>query len=111
MILPDGSLVMKDFVKDGSTVWVMCVGRVIEWAEDGAPIRMVGCHVNITKRKQAEARALVIYHVVPPLPLAALERIFEQGMSEAYDGRIEIAVDGTFVSLPAGSREIEIEGP
>lgn len=40
--------------KDGSTVWVLCTGRVIEW-DGGAPIRMVGCHIDITKQKQAEA--------------------------------------------------------
>lgn len=40
--------------RDGSTVWVICTGRVIEWAEDGSPLRMVGCHVDITPRKQAE---------------------------------------------------------
>jgi ribonuclease Z len=55
---------------------------------------------------EAGARALVIYHVVPPLPIAPLQSIFEEGMDDAYDGPIEIAVDGTFVSLPAGSDEI-----
>ncbi|RJR53124.1 MAG: PAS domain S-box protein [Desulfobacteraceae bacterium] len=40
--------------KDGSTVWVICAGRVIEWADDGSPIRMVGCHVDITERRKAE---------------------------------------------------------
>lgn len=40
--------------KNGSTVWVICAGRVIEWAEDGAPVRVVGCHVDITERMQAE---------------------------------------------------------
>ena len=40
--------------KDGSTIWVICAGRVIEWAEDGSPIRMVGCHVDITERRDAE---------------------------------------------------------
>jgi PAS domain S-box-containing protein len=40
--------------RDGSTVWVICAGRIIEWAEDGKPIRMVGCHINITGRKRAE---------------------------------------------------------
>jgi PAS domain S-box-containing protein/putative nucleotidyltransferase with HDIG domain len=40
--------------KGGSTVWVMCTGNVIEWAEDGTALRMLGCHINITKRKQAE---------------------------------------------------------
>jgi PAS domain S-box-containing protein len=41
--------------KDGSTVWVICAGRVIEWTGEGEPKRMVGCHVDITRRKEAEA--------------------------------------------------------
>jgi PAS domain S-box-containing protein len=40
--------------KNGSTVWVICSGRVIDWDESGKPLRMVGCHVDITKLKQAE---------------------------------------------------------
>jgi ribonuclease Z len=55
---------------------------------------------------EAEAGALVVYHVVPPLPLAPLEGIFVEGMSDVYDRPIEIAVDGTFVSLPTGSDAI-----
>ncbi|CAG7580087.1 MAG: putative bacteriophytochrome [uncultured marine phage] len=33
--------------KDGSTVWVLCKGKVIEWA-DGVPTRMIGTHTDIT---------------------------------------------------------------
>ena len=46
--------------RDGSTVWVICAGRVIEWAKDGVALRMVGCHVDITgmKRAQGEVEAL-----------------------------------------------------
>ncbi|NLJ33058.1 MAG: PAS domain S-box protein [Firmicutes bacterium] len=40
--------------KDGSTVWVICAGRVIQWAPDGRPLRMVGCHVDITELKKTE---------------------------------------------------------
>ncbi len=42
--------------KNGSTVWVICAGQVIEWDETGQPLRMVGCHVDITKQKQTEAQ-------------------------------------------------------
>lgn len=40
--------------KDGSVVWVICAGNVIEWTADGKPVRMVGCHVDINERKRAE---------------------------------------------------------
>ncbi|MBN3875417.1 MULTISPECIES: PAS domain S-box protein [unclassified Nostoc] len=46
--------------KNGSTVWVICSGRVIAWDRDGNPLRMIGCHINITQRKQAEAQLLAI---------------------------------------------------
>ncbi len=42
--------------KDGSTVWVICSGRVISWDQDGNPLRMIGCHIDITQRKQVEAQ-------------------------------------------------------
>lgn len=41
--------------KDGSTVWVICSGQVIEWDEAGNPLRMIGCHIDISDRKRAEA--------------------------------------------------------
>jgi len=39
--------------KNGSTVWVICRGQIVEW-DKGNPKRMVGCHVDITERKKAE---------------------------------------------------------
>lgn len=40
--------------RDGSVVWVICSGQVIEWDPQGNPLRMVGCHIDISDRKQVE---------------------------------------------------------
>ena len=40
--------------KNGSTVWVICSGGVVEWLPDGRPARIVGCHINITESKNSE---------------------------------------------------------
>jgi PAS domain S-box-containing protein len=42
--------------KDGSVVHVICSGRVIEWSADGKPLRMVGCQVDISAQKEADAQ-------------------------------------------------------
>ncbi|WP_161635013.1 sensor histidine kinase [Leptolyngbya sp. Heron Island J] len=40
--------------KDGSTVWIICSGQVIAWDQAGNPLRMIGCHVDISDLKHAE---------------------------------------------------------
>lgn len=44
--------------KNGSIVWVYCRGKVIEWAPDGSPLRMIGSHVDITELKEKEELAV-----------------------------------------------------
>ena len=45
---------VRYFHKDGSIVWVLCRGKVVEWSEDDKPLRMIGSHVDITPMKRAE---------------------------------------------------------
>ncbi len=59
--------------KNGSTVWVACTGRMIEWDVDGKPLRMVGCHVDITRHKQMEEE------------LQARERRFSELIRNSFD--------------------------
>lgn len=40
--------------KNGNHVWVICTGSVIEWDENNHPVRLVGVHIDITKRKLSE---------------------------------------------------------
>ena len=38
-----------------------------------------------------------------------METIFLEGVAEVYDGPVTISRDGTLVSLPAGSRAVEVQ--
>ncbi|MBP1468500.1 PAS domain S-box protein [Candidatus Chloroploca sp. M-50] len=40
--------------KNGSWVWVMDQGKVMEWDEQGNPVRMFGTHLDITRQKREE---------------------------------------------------------
>lgn len=40
--------------KNGSWVWILDHGRVVEWTADGKPVRMSGTHQDITKAKHSE---------------------------------------------------------
>jgi len=40
--------------KSGGWKWILSMGRVFEWDDDGNPLRMTGTHRDITERKEAE---------------------------------------------------------
>ncbi|MBD2186946.1 response regulator [Pseudanabaena mucicola] len=39
--------------KSGDWVWVLCKGRIVAWDQDARPLRMIGTHLDINERKQA----------------------------------------------------------
>ena len=55
--------------KDGTWGWVLARGRVAERGDDGNPIRLVGTHVDVSARKDAEHR---IAHMAQHDPLTDL---------------------------------------
>jgi len=55
----------------------------------------------------AGVRALVLHHIVPPLPVSALNPVFLQRAGEIYRGPLRIGTDGDWFTLPAGSTAIE----
>ena len=40
--------------RDGRYRWILDRGKVIEWQDDGSPLRVIGTHSDITARKQTE---------------------------------------------------------
>ncbi|MCU7806307.1 MAG: PAS domain S-box protein, partial [Candidatus Thiodiazotropha sp. (ex Semelilucina semeliformis)] len=40
--------------KDGSYMWILARGQAREWGEDNQPLRMIGTHQDISRRKDAE---------------------------------------------------------
>ncbi len=46
--------------KNGEWVWIFDRGRVVEWTEDGKPLRMSGTHQEITARKLVEEEILLL---------------------------------------------------
>lgn len=39
---------------NGNYIWILDMGNIVERAEDGSPIRIVGTHMDITERKEIE---------------------------------------------------------
>jgi len=57
----------------------------------------------------ANAKALVLYHIVPMLPADALIPMFVKGTAAEYDGKITVSEDGTIVRLPVKTNTIIYE--
>jgi len=63
--------------------------------------------VAADEAKAAGARALLLTHLVPPIPIRALEGPFLGDARKHFDGPLWLANDLDLVSLPAGSTEIK----
>jgi len=56
--------------------------------------------------ERAHVRMLLFTHVIPPLPLSALDGPYLGRTRQIYHGRVRVGRDGDFVSMPAGSNAI-----
>ena len=56
--------------------------------------------------QMAEASDLVLYHIVPPLPVDGLKPVFLTGTQDHFDGKITVSEDGLIVRLLAGQTDI-----
>jgi ribonuclease Z len=57
--------------------------------------------------QEAGVRALVLYHLVPPLPSGLVEPLFLGDAPKRFSGTLKVGQDGMIVSLPAGGKAID----
>lgn len=58
--------------------------------------------------RDAKVRFLLLNHIAPPLPLPGLEKAFLGAAPEIFKGPIRVGADGDFISLPVGTKAIEV---
>lgn len=56
--------------------------------------------------QEAQVGAVVLSHIVPPLPLPPMKEIFLGNAPKVFKGPFRIGEDGDFISLPPGSKEV-----
>jgi ribonuclease Z len=56
--------------------------------------------------ERAHVRYLLFTHIIPPLPMAALEGPWLGDTRKIFHGAVRVGHDGDFLSLPAGTTEI-----
>jgi len=78
--------------RSGYWLWVLDKGKVVEWDEAGKPLRMVGTHLDIHDRKQAELRLelqnLVLGQVAKAEPLSEIFDTLVRAAEDQLDGSL-----------------------
>ena len=93
--------------KDGTWRWIHDRGKVIERAEDGRPLRIIGTHTDITARKESEAAILALNQRLQLAIASSGAGIFELDFATerfAWDGRMYELYD-----LPPGRYDGTLE--
>jgi diguanylate cyclase (GGDEF)-like protein/PAS domain S-box-containing protein len=82
--------------KDGSYKWILDRGQVIEWSEDGKPLRVIGTHTDISDRKRKEMQ-----HQQVEIILSQSEATNRAILTAIPDLLLRVGRDGTcFMSIP-----------
>ncbi|QQX82432.1 sensor domain-containing diguanylate cyclase [Shewanella sp. KX20019] len=82
--------------KDGSVSWVSDRGRIIEFDEDGQPLRIMGTHIDITKEKRYELDLSELAHKDPLTGLLnrkALIEAYEMSKTQDHAGGALLFID------------------
>jgi len=83
--------------KDGRYKWILDRGKVVSWAADGKPLRVIGTHSDISERKAVEEERYKI-----SVELKNSEQRFRLAMEAAVEGIWDWELDTGFVYYSPG---------
>lgn len=76
--VPEYRIEFRMKAKDGQWRWILSVGKIIAFDANGAPVRMVGTHTDLTEQKRAEEEREALQ-----ASLAQSDRLASMGMLAA----------------------------
>ena len=83
--LPDYECQLRVRHRNGTWIWVLDRGKVVEWSPEGKPLRMVGSHVDIRPLKYTEERLLRSEKILQAVTLSIMEFVD----TDDYMGAVE----------------------
>lgn len=54
--IADYKVEFRQRTKQDEWKWILSQGRIVEWDQDGRPLRMLGTHLDLSERKQSEEK-------------------------------------------------------
>lgn len=94
--------------KDGSWLWILDKGKVIERSDDGSPLRAVGTHLDISERKELEREQLDMARQLEQVERLKSLNVMAGAIAHHFNN-IMMAVQGNLellqMQLPDGSEE------
>ncbi len=83
---------------DGSSSWVSDRGRIVEYDEDGKPLRMMGTHIDITNEKRYEIE-LAKLATLDPLTNLLNRKVLVEKCDELFQGSAQLKASLVFIDL------------
>jgi PAS domain S-box-containing protein len=90
-LLPEYRMEFRQRHKNGGWVWILSLGKIQEWDDEGRPVRMLGTHTDISARKEVEAalattasRYKDLFHLAPVGMVAVTENQSLQLLNQKF---------------------------
>ena len=95
--IPDYECQLRMRHRNGSWIWVLDRGKVVEWSPEGKPLRMVGVHVDIRPLKYTEERLLRSEKILQAVTLSIMEFVDTDDYMKAVDHCFRLLGEATGV--------------